>query len=180
MYSVDGNDNFFSNPVPNAMATRDKNELSELKKLWFSAIINHPKEYFTHRINHFLSMLRIGNKNPAFVVNIGIDSNEYGFNYKENILSNSLKKIKESIPFLFFPWIYIILILSSTYIVLKNPRFKLIGICLASSAFGFILPHFFILPSYDYRYLFYFYICAVLETVLAATAIYDEFKKPIK
>jgi hypothetical protein len=176
LYSLDGNDNFFSNPVPNAMATRDKNELSQLNNSWYLAIKQHPLEYLNHRVNHFLCMLRIGRLEPGFIVNVGIDPNEYGFFYKKNILSGMLERIMGKVHFIFMPWVYLVAMIPATYIVFKSPKYKSFGLCLAFSAFSFMLPHFFILPSFDYRYLYYFYICTVLQIIVALTVLFNHTK----
>jgi hypothetical protein len=66
-------------------------------------------------------------------------------------------------PFMFFSWVYVAsLVVSSLIIYVKLKGHRFLTFCLFGSSFFFVLPHLFIAPAAEYRYLYYSYFAAVL------------------
>lgn len=173
LYSIESNDSFFNMPTPFGMASQNKVEIDELDKKWRNCIRNNFGTYLSHRWHHFLCMMRIGYSKPAYVVAIGIDQNQYGLNYKENIFTKLAFKMRDKLPIFYFPWTYSLLVLITGLVLFKKKEYRKISICILASVLGFLLPHFFIVPSHDFRYLYYVYICCLMLIALLVTSNND-------
>lgn len=170
LYWVGGNNSLFYNAAGNLMTT-DPIELSELNNLWTDAVSRNPEIYVTHRLDNFAALLRWGEKTAAYVAAPQIDANPYGFSFKKNELSSELALQPELHPWMFFPWIYLsmLLIAMGVLVLLKWHRFLVLS--MGGSAIFFVLPHVFIAPAADYRYLYYAYFCALILSYFAAAEV---------
>lgn len=173
LYFVGGNNVLFYNTVGN-LKTLEKSDLNELNHRWFSSILKYPKEYFIHRYNNFISMIRIGENTSTYVAAAGIDNNSFGFDFSKNTFSNLLSSTVDKYKYVYFPWVYMIVLIVSivSLNILRKDKFMINMFGL--SAFVFIVPHFFILPAYDYRYLYYSYFVAIIVGVLFLLHLFDK------
>jgi glycosyltransferase involved in cell wall biosynthesis len=170
LYRAGGNDALFYN-TSGSLITTNPIELSELNNLWIDAVTKNPEFYLMHRLDNFAALLRWGEKTTAYVASPQIDTNPYGFNFKKNRLSIWLTLQTDRHPWMFFPWIYlsILLIAMCALFFFKWNRFLVLS--MGGSAIVFVLPHFFIAPAADYRYLYYAYFCALILSYFAASEL---------
>ena len=168
LYWPGGNNLLFYNTAGN-MTTVDPRELSDLRARWIDAVIHHPAAYWEHRWQNFVELLRWGAQHPASVAFPTIVSNEYGFAFKGNVFSDHLSSMPDRYPYLFFPWIYLAtLLMGSVALLLVARDHRVLIFCFTGSALSFVLPHVFIAPAADYRYLYYAYFCSVICMFFAA------------
>lgn len=166
LYWIGSNDLLFYNSVKN-LTTRDAVELADLQRLWVDALTKYPREYFSHRLDNFLSLLRWGEGKPAYIARPIIVENSYGFKFENNKFSNWLVLQPDHHPWMFLPWIYAALLLASTVVLVYLKWHRVLVLSLSGSAVAFVAPHFFIAPAVDYRYLYYAYFCALILAFFA-------------
>jgi dolichol-phosphate mannosyltransferase len=142
-------------------------DLGELRSSWIRAIRQHPGIYLRHRMDNFLSLLRIGTTGAAYVANAVVVENEFGITFSANRISNWLSEQPERRPWIFYPWIYVLLLAFSSIVLLVSGRHRTLAVLMSASAFAFIAPHVFIAPASDFRYLYYVYFCSLILFVLA-------------
>lgn len=161
LYWVGGNNVLFYGAA-GTMTTLDPGELSDLRQRWKSALRNYPALYWDHRWQNFKELLRWGATTPAYIANPRIDANDYGFTFSPNPFSKWLSSAPERHPRMFFPWIYLAgMVIASSVLLIVAREHRFLISCLAGSAIAFVLPHIFISPASDYRYLYYAYFCSV-------------------
>lgn len=161
MYYYGGNDVLFYRETGN-ITTADPIELKDLNDRWLRNVIDHPRIYITHRLSNFKELLRIGSDKTAMVAFPGIVENAYGFQYKANKFADWMASQPEKHPGIFFPWIYLSVVAISFCALLFMKWHRVLIICMAGSVFSFTLPHIFIAPASDYRYLYYVYFYAMI------------------
>lgn len=170
LYFVGGNNVLFYG-TDGKLATVDKQELKDLDTAWIAALKKYPAIYLQHRYHNMLSLLRIGETAAAYIANPRIDNNSYGFSFRKNEFSNWLEALQYRQPWIFFPWIYTAVLLVAGMIACCVREFRLFSANVGLSAIAFLLPHFFVAPAYDYRYLYYLYICSAILLFLAVLAL---------
>lgn len=134
--------------------TTDQNKLRELQETWLREISRQPFEYLEHRMENFYSLLRVGSVGTAYVLSPGISENELGLKSELTEFSRVAGNIPTYFPILFFPWLAFLV--SSFFILFVRLSGISAGMPFYSSwliATLFALPHFFIGPASDYRYL---------------------------
>lgn len=172
LYWVGGNNVLFYGAA-GTMTTLDPGELADLRHRWQAALRKHPAQYWEHRWANFKELMRWRAATPAYIANPRIDDNQYGFSFSKNPFSNWLSSAPEKHPGMFFPWIYVGgLLFSSLALFAAAREHRFLVACVCASAIAFTLPHIFIAPASDYRYLYYVYFCsvAVVFFLLAAAA----------
>jgi|GEM_PF-230783 len=180
LYFPGGNNLLFYNSAGD-ISTTNPIEISELNKQWFIAVKEYPFIYFEHRIENFKELLRWGSKGAAYVAYPGTVANTYGFQFVGNNFSNWLAAKPEQYPRMFFPWIYIAFLISSATTLFLLKWHRVLVICMTGSALAFVLPHIFIAPSADYRYLYYSYFCTLIMMFFAVFSISSKvIKKSIE
>ena len=158
-------------PTSPGLATTKPLELADLQRCWIDAISSHPFVYLQHRLNTFAALLRLDSARPAGAVAwAGIVSNPFGFTFTKNILSKALTATL-LIPFMYAPWVYLLALLASVYVLARQKRHKTLLFCFSGSSIAFALPHIFVVPSNEYRYLYYSNLCAVTLTFFGAVAV---------
>jgi len=173
LYGPGGNNALYYN-VSGNITTADKHQLEDLRQRWWQGVMSHPGQYISHRLDNFRSLLRWNEASAAYVANPVIDKNPFGFVFQANNFSNWLFAETRNHPRIFFPWIYIALMLVASGHLLAS-RFSVpFVVCLSGSAFAFILPHLVIAPSSDYRYLYYAYFCALLLVGLSTVVLWRQ------
>lgn len=166
-YMVESNDKFYflSGFDP---GTKDAAEFNILQKTWLDTVLSHPKQYLYHRYLHFLSLLRLEGGN-ALVAYAGATPNDVGLDFKPNSFSVLIEKIATDNPWLFYSWIYSVAgILAAIFLFFKTRQDIFFILSTVSSSLLFILPHFFVGPSNDFRYLFYSNLVFVLLVSLGS------------
>lgn len=146
------------------MTSYDKNEINELQSVWVQAIKKYPLSYLDARLIDFKELLRIGFDYPGNVVGGKMDNNPWGFEFKAGELSNLYLETVSDYPVFYFPWVYLLISLlvfaMSFFIKSRVKEFSIIvGLC----SLFFALPHFFIGPASDYRYLHFSIVCAAIQ-----------------
>jgi hypothetical protein len=143
-------------------------EAAELRSSWLKAIKNYPASYLTHRWDNFLSLLRIGESTAAYVASPLIVENEFDIKFDANEISTFLNEQPTAHPWMFHPWLYLLLTLISTVVLFLKNNHRLVSAAIFGSSFTFAAAHFFIAPASDFRYLYYSYFCTVIVISLAA------------
>ncbi|KAA0181948.1 glycosyltransferase family 2 protein [Cupriavidus gilardii] len=162
LYFPGGNNLLFYNSAGN-MTTINPDELSDLHGRWRAALVSHPLLYWEHRWQNFVELMRWGRDRPAPIAYPIIVENTYGFQFVPNSFSRLLVRVPERFPKIFFPWIYIFALLISSailFVFAKQHRFLIA--CVVGSAAAFTIPHIFVAPAADYRYLYFVYFYSVL------------------
>lgn len=165
-YAPGGNNQLFYGPH-GSMMTLDKLELADLNRKWRAAVSEYPAQYLEHRLDNFKELMRWGAVHVAVVAYPGSVANAYGFEFKGNNFSSWLGAQIDRHPWEFFPWIYMLVLLGATALLIYFKWHRVLVMPLSLSAVAFVLPHLVLAPSSDYRYLYYFYCCTML---LAACA----------
>jgi dolichol-phosphate mannosyltransferase len=166
LYSPGGNDLLFYNTT-GRMMTISPVELVELNTLWLEAAVSNPRAYLTHRLDNFKELIRWRADKVAVVAFPGTVANQYGIQFIGNNLSDWLGAQPERHPRAFFPWIYIAALIISTIALLLCNWHRALVLTLSFSAIAFLIPHIFIAPSADYRYLYYTYLCTLTLSCFA-------------
>lgn len=154
---------FYNSPAGN-IATTDPEYLKDLQSRWISAIKDYPMAYIKVRFDNFIELLRWGAIHPASVAADVIVNNPWGYVFIPNKLSDNYIDSIDKYPFLYFPWIYLVtsaLLFLLTKVLPRELRF--FNVVLVLVVFSFSLPHFFIAPAADYRYLHFSVVCAVVQ-----------------
>lgn len=172
-YSLGGMNSFFFKENT-SLVTMDESEQTELLTKWILAIKEYPVVYAKHRLENLSSMMRIGYFTPAWVGEPGIWENDYDLSYTSNILSDALGNTIKSHPWMYLPWLYAIICITSYGALLFSER-RVEGNYLFLSIVAFVAPHVFLLPAADYRYLYFSYLGTIALLVLAITSV---FKTP--
>jgi hypothetical protein len=149
------------------LRTEDRDDLKSLRDAWILAIVDHPVEYLDHRIAVFASLLGLGQPRIAYVAMPYIVPNPFGLEFTPNPGSDLLDASLELTPWFYYPWLYALLLLALGTILLVVRKRTAEVIAIGGSAVAFVAPHLLIVPSSDYRYLYYAYICSVVLTLLA-------------
>lgn len=166
LYSPGGNDLLFYKTVGN-ISTGDPMELSELNKLWVRSIVEHPWEYLRHRVTNFKELLRWGADTPAVVAFPGIVENRFGLHFDSNEFSTLIAETMTLSPWIFFPWIYFAALAFALTIMGYLHKLDIIISSMAASIIAFTIPHIFIAPAADFRYLYYAYLLIAAIFALA-------------
>lgn len=166
---------FFGTHGP--LRTTEVSKISELNKRWIDAIQEYPLEYIAHRWDNFIALLRIGSFQAAYITNPGIVDNNFGFSFQSNIFSNLIVASISHAQWLYLPWVYLSM-LGIAYSIISFRTWNLVlSTTLFLSAITFILPHIFIAPASDYRYLFYSYLCSVQLATFAINIVVSKYLK---
>lgn len=171
LYVIGSNNPLFYGTFGPIMTT-DNTTLGLLNKAWITAITKHPKAYIRHRLAHFRELIRFGSPYPATTAAPVIVDNPWGFSFSANSFSQWLEKQPERHPALFFPWIYILVMLVAIIGLFIMKAHRLLVFTMGASAACFIFPHIIIAPASDFRYLYYSYFCSIFLTLLAALEIF--------
>lgn len=166
-YFVGSNNLLFYETAAGNLTSLDASDIDELQTYWIHAIIKYPSKYFKTRYKLFMSLLRVNEPKPAFVVAIGSIPNPWGIMFTPNIITNFYGKSIDRWPWLFFPWIYLLLTAVSGILTpLMDKKIHQFNVVLTLCALSFTLPHFFITPANDYRYLHFSILCAMVQGTL--------------
>lgn len=108
--------------------------LSVLNHFWLNTILHHPVDYFFAKTKNFLMLIKFDYFSPQKIPNFFI----------YNLL-------------LFLPWLYCVLGIPIFWFGLKKAQKKIRAILISFVLifYAFVLPHFFIVPASDYRYLYF-------------------------
>lgn len=173
VYVVGHNNGFFYGYTKDLVGVRAPTtaDASALQTSWLSAIAQNPSEYFSHRWQNFLSLLRIGYSPAAYVAGPVVVPNEFGIKFESNIVTDRLNKEPETHPWVFYPWLYLTATLVSTIVLLIRRKHLTLALLITFSSLTFVSTHFFIAPASDYRYLYYSYFCAAIVSALAISSL---------
>lgn len=176
IYSISSNDYLYYHTKAGNLRTTNSRELDELNSRWIKAIMEYPANYFETRYILFKSLLRINQEVPARIHSGDSDENPWGITFTPNIVSKIYKESTNKCPWLFFPWIYLILtIVSGISTPLMNKKVRQFNVVLTLCALSFTLPHFFITPATDYRYLYFLTLCAMVQATLLLNVFMAHF-----
>lgn len=166
LYWPGGNNLMYYNTAGN-LTTIEPEDLRQLEDRWIEAIEANPSIYFAHRWSNFLELIRWGSDQPATVAHPAIVENSLGLSFSPNTFSHILARTGETHPKIYFPWIYLLVSFASAVVLLACRRHRFLTICFTGSAIAFVLPHIFIAPSADYRYLYYSYFHSIITGFFA-------------
>lgn len=166
-YWPGSNNLMFYNTKAGNLTTENSDEINALGKKWIYEIKNNPLSYLKVRLDTFNELLRVGSSTPAWVVQEGSVENQWGFSFTPNKASSLYVETVKSMPYIYLPWIYLLLALVSTisFIFIRS-SIKCIGLLLGVSCFIFAVPHFFVSPASDYRYLHFSILCSLVQFVI--------------
>jgi hypothetical protein len=171
LYWIGGNNLMFYGQG-GSLATRYPEQLRELNERWRYAIAKYPDIYLKHRWGNLVALLRIGADHTAVVAAPTTVENPWGFSFSRNRFADWLASGPDLHPAMFFPWVYTLLLVAAMLILLSIKFESVMVATMGGSAIFFVLPHFFVTPAADYRYLYYSYFCAmVLGAFASAVAI---------
>jgi len=172
MYGFGQNDRLFYGITQDLIGLRapTSSDAAELQRSWLSAISSNPGDYLIHRLGNFLSLLRIGQSSAAHVATPSVVTNEFGIKFEKNMVSEWLADQPETHPWIFYPWLYLLLALISSLVLLNSNRYKIPTLLLNSSSLVFVATHFFIAPAADFRYLYYSYFCSAIVVIFAISS----------
>jgi hypothetical protein len=166
LYFPGGNNLMYFNTAGN-LSTTDSALLADLAARWQKAILAHPLDYLEHRLDNFWALLRIGSWTPGWVAVPVTEANQYGFAFAPNILSRFLQATETRFSWMYLPWVYLLGMVLAAAILLLLKQQRAVLVAIGGSAVAFVLPHLFIAPASDYRYLYYVYLCTGVLVVLA-------------
>nr|WP_217345080.1 hypothetical protein [Noviherbaspirillum sp. L7-7A]MBV0879299.1 hypothetical protein [Noviherbaspirillum sp. L7-7A] len=179
-YYIGSNNLLFYNTAAGDLRTTNAQDADDLKEKWIAAIKAHPLTYIKHRTKVFASLLRIGEKTPAWVAQAKIVDTSIPFVFKANAFSDALKFTESSLPQFYYPWIYCLtLLLTLIFWRFLLPSLKAFYLTLQISAWAFVIPHFIITPASDYRYLYYMYFCAVVAVIISIGSVSMRLQKKL-
>ncbi|WP_312430856.1 glycosyltransferase [Achromobacter sp.] len=170
-YYWSGGNNPLFYGVPGTLKTRDAATLNDLNDRWLAAILDHPGIYLSHRFANFISLMRWGGAVPAYVASPVIIENKYKMAFQGNKFSDWLVSKKSNHPWIFLPWVYVLILLSALVILLAANWNRAFVLALGGSAIAFVLPHILVAPSDDYRYLYYLYFGSLTLGFFAASQV---------
>ena len=166
LYLPGGNNPLFYNIAGDIM-TVNKTELTELQNLWWTTVQSHPVAYLQHRVENFQALLRLGFDTPGVVAYPGTVENAYKISFTRNNFSDWLGSQPQKHPWIFFPWFYLIGLLIAMTVIVLLTRNMVFFLYFGGSAVAFVLPHLFIAPAADYRYLYYAYLISIICIICA-------------
>lgn len=166
-YWAGSNNLMFYNTKAGSLTTVNSDDINALGKKWIYEIKNNPLTYLKVRLDTFNELLRIGSGTPAWVVQEGIVENPWGFSFTPNKASSLYVDSIKSTPYIYLPWVYLLISLISTilFLFIRN-KIKSIGILLGVSCLIFAAPHFFVAPASDYRYLHFSILCSIIQLII--------------
>lgn len=171
LYFSGGNNLLFYNTAGNLLTTNPA-ELDDLNKRWINAIKESPLQYFEHRWENFKSLLRIKYNFAAVVAFPAVIANEYGFVFVDNSFSRWLAGMPDTHPVMFFHWIYLAALAACSLLAFaRAKKHRPLILLTTGSAFAFVLPHFFIAPAADYRYLYYSAFVAMVMILISVIGV---------
>jgi hypothetical protein len=174
-YTHSNNHLFYGQPF-GSLRTKSPDDFLMLRVYWFDAIKNNPVEYIKHRFQLFSNLLCISS-GPGPVTQGRQVDHRWKFNFESNSFSNFLLKTVEMFPLIYKPYIYIlILLLASVYLYMFEDWSKSFVILIFLSCISFILPHIFIVPANDYRYLYPVYPFSLLMAYVILSHIINRLK----
>lgn len=155
--------------TPETLKTDDPVEQRQIQNMWLESISTYPVEYLTHRSDVFLASLRVGRGDAGFVANGFSDPNSFGFSTPPNPSADLLIQSITFLPFLYWPWVGLVMVLGSIGLGIfrKVKRNLPITMYLSLIYLSFLLPHYAVIPSTDYRY--YLYSTLLTPVILALT-----------
>lgn len=162
-----GGNNLLFYGVSGDQTTTDSARLSDLNRRWLGAIIDYPGVYLDHRLANFGALMRWGADTAAYVAIPEVVPNQYNISFQPNKISTWLASQVGTHPWMFFPWIYMAMLLGAMGLLIVLKWNRALVVSLGGSAVVFVLPHLLIAPSADYRYLYYAYFCAVILAFFA-------------
>jgi dolichol-phosphate mannosyltransferase len=170
LYKPGGNNALFYDAF-GSMLTTDAAKLSELNQRWIDAVSEYPSVYLVHRLENFSALLRWGESTTAVVASPTTVDNPYGLSFQGNKFSAWLASQTGTNPWIFFPWIYLVVLMAAMGVLVCLKWNRVLVFSLGGSAIAFVLPHVLIAPSADYRYLYYAYFCALILAFFAIAEI---------
>lgn len=142
---------------------------ADLKKIWFSKVLEFPLEYFKFRMLAFGYLLRSPDSPPYYIWHPGIDDNSFGIKQVPNVLTITVEKyVKNSadfFPFFFKPYwwlLFSVFLLLASFKLRTNKTKTTAQVLLVSSIF-YILGYIPLTPMADFRYVYW----SVLSTSFA-------------
>jgi hypothetical protein len=174
---------FYEPPV--LQTSRDPNTIAAVRRVWLSEILEHPVVYLTHRWDLFRSLLRIGESGPFFAFVDAADSDkalrsigEIGeklpwSSVASALLGSMFTFANEHTPF-FMGWFWAISLLAVTLVAgfltacSRQKPLARMSLCLSCSGILYMLPYFFVVPTSDFRYLYW----CVVSTSVAGVIVF--------
>jgi hypothetical protein len=169
IYIIGNNDALFYRLTKDLVGLRSQtaSDALILQNSWLNAIREHPGDYLSHRYDLFLSLLRIGQPTAAYVASPLVVQNEFGLSFTGNKMSDWLNMQPAEHPWEFYPWLYFLLTIIALAALFLKKKHRFLASLIGASSLTFTIPHFFIAPASDFRYLYYTYFCSAIVIALA-------------
>jgi len=170
LYSPSSNNYLFYGTQYGSLASIDKDEISSLNKIWYQAITDYPVSYFLHRLDVFKKLLRIEPLRPTWVATDVSVKNKWGFTFTKNKFSDFMFQSVILYPYIFLPWVYFLASIFCLFFTLRlKGTLREFGLVIGFSNFLFLMPHFFIAPAADYRYIHFSIVCSIIQISIMAS-----------
>lgn len=151
-------------------------EIKPLFRDWLNAVFAHPQAYLKHRWNVFAILFSL-NDRPSWNHFRMIEDNTLGFKSQSGETGRQFDSyIKSSPPWVFFGYIYLVfalyeIVYLAVVLRIRRSLFNLMPteipiFFLAVSSLCYLLPYFFLVPSRDFRYLYWGTVASTLGLVL--------------
>jgi hypothetical protein len=159
-YGPGGNDPYFYHLGAPLLAP-DARARDDLAARWRSAILDHPGAYLAHRWSNTAALLQLPGTDAAPLPKPGIKDHVFGLRYEPTALATLYASIPPLAPWLFWPWLYAFPLLYALARARVAPD-RAFTLTLALAAVAFALPHAFVAPASDYRYLYFSVLAGVV------------------
>jgi hypothetical protein len=149
-----------------------KNNFSDLKSAWFSAVSENLSKYLSYRLNAFMILIRDPMKEAYYISEFRVVSHPYSFDSEPKspsigaeIIASYVKISSQIFNEIFKPYFWLILSLLAT-IALKRSRNHLNTPfwMLPLSGFTYTMAYFPITPAADFRYVYW--LCLIVTMAL--------------
>lgn len=182
------NDNYsIHNPLifmgKNGGMIHDKEKLNMLSETWYYTIIDNPLSYIKTRFIYWKALLGIGNISPAYILDNHQDL-YWNIKFYDNIASKFYWHLQYKLPFIFLPWIYLLISIFSLFIspILPN-QLRQINILLSVGSMLYSMTFFFVTVGTDFRYMYFSIIAGIIQLNMlinaSAIALRHKFNKKI-
>lgn len=168
-YSPEGVNRLFYSPDRPLIIIDDIESYQELKDLWLKGILANPLPYLEHRSDTFFTLLR-WQKHSDFYYAYQLNSGKNPWNWTlenfsfRNLLRTIVNSLKNS--YLYTPWMFLIfglMILGLELISGRKEKAYSKELAMILSGFSYLIPLFFIVPAFDFRYMLWTFLAIHLS-----------------
>jgi hypothetical protein len=163
------------NPAAGITLTNKPDQISELRTIWWHAIINNKSAYLQHRLRVFEQLIGSRTDNVCYPYETNTAPNPFGYTHNNGvvrtILNDYFRFFRNSILFRGVVWL-----LMSSALIIFSLRRKLrgdleIAFVLATSSMLYCAGYFWYAPACDFRFLWWTTIAALLALIFFVSSV---------